>query len=935
MGKGGRRCARVSFVACLALANAPSRADGETFAECTTLLARGAASREAAACFHDRAAVTGHWDAARTHLSDAAKSNPDAGWVRYYLAEITARTSSAEAVPHYRSAVQSFERRSDTGGEARARVRLGLALFRSGERQAGASESEHAVVVARRSGDPEVLALALMEQGWIALQRSDRLAGALRALREAESMVFPGGPYAMQMRVRLRLGGVLFALGQYQHARVQYMDLIEVARARGDVSTEALARSNLLTTRRREMEVLPDRTLLGEFLEDARQALSLAEATREPSRQAFAHRTLADLLVGLGAEEAGLHYRAGLEFARKANDPRELSESLWALARWLADTQPAASKRLLDEALQVAVDAGRPASVAYAWRQRMRLAWKTQPRDQAVTESTRALDAMETILELQQGEGAGAFSPWTLDYYWLTGTVLSRGSSRADLVLAFEIGERMRARQLLAAFRRQRIGDGHETRLDEQRRELLRALSDVQRRLLDPRLDGRARANLLADLERLEDEEQAVRAKLSTGHRGPPVTIASIDQVQQALEPDEAMLSFAVGLDENFYGDFGGGAWLLVISRDDVRVYRSPDRSALYGMVTVFRGLAEHVERIDARASVGLYASLLREPLQQLPGNVTRLVIVADGPLHQLPFVALRPAADGPSLGETHEIVTVPSATAWLWLRHLPPAHGAHAALVMADPVLLDTVRTSAPAADRGWWSAAQQLGPLPFARTEGRALLSRIGGRGHLLVGSAASEAAVKQADPRSYRVVHFAAHALVDEERPERSAIFLAPGVATEDGLLQAREIADLPLDGHIVVLSACGSATGAVLAGEGVLGLSRAFLEAGAATVVGTLWTIRDDHAAQFFDWFYASLGRGHTVGTALADARRAAIASGMPASAWSGVVAIGDDQRRIEPATSAGLGTSARLLTIAFGAVLLAAIIWRLGGPRRAR
>jgi CHAT domain-containing protein/tetratricopeptide (TPR) repeat protein len=918
-------------MAVVAVMSAASRAWATPFDDCAALLASKSGTREAAACFYGAADGSGEWSAASQQLLAASQVHPDSGWIRFFLAEVTARTSSAEALTHYRSAAQSFQRQSDATGEAHARAGLGLALFRSGEGQAGARESESAVGIARRSGDDQLLARTLMDWAWILLQRSERLAGALSALREAESLVFPGGPYALRMRVLQRLGGTLFALGRYEHARARYAALIDLARANDDLSTEALAHFNLLTTRRRQMETLPDRSLLNEFVEDARRGLALAQASGQVVRRASAHRALGDLLASTRAhDEAAEHYVAAVSYARQANDAGELSEALWALGRSLASTQPVASKRFVDEALRVAVDSGRPAAAAYAWRQRMRLAWKTLPRDEAVSESRRALEAIETIRELQAAEGAraGVFSPWTLDYYWLVGTVLAQGApARSDLALAFDLVERMRARLLLEALRRDARAPDEQPALVGRRRELLRAMSDTQRRLLDPRLDRSSRSTLAAELERLEHEEETLRMELFArrDRAGAAGTILSLDEVERALGPDEAIVSFSVGIDENFYGEFGGGAWIFVVSRAGTRVLPAPDRVKLHASVSVFRGLAEHALEIEPRASVALYDWLLRDALGGLPPTVKRLIIAPDGPLHHVPFAALRGATGAPTLGETHEIVTVPSATVWLRLKGRRPAHPASSALVLADPLVAETLRSNEAAEERGWWPAALRLGALPFARAEGRAVLNRVGGDGRLLLGRDASEPAFKDADPRSYGLVHFAAHALVDDEYPERSAIFVATGPEGDDGLLQVREIAGLTLNGHIVVLSACRSATGAVLAGEGVMGLSRAFLQAGAATVIGTLWAIRDDHAARFFDWFYTSLGEGRTVGTALADARRLAIANGMPAYAWSSIVAIGDDRTALGVRTAARSSRSTALV-VGLGSLLLALLAW---------
>jgi CHAT domain-containing protein len=213
----------------------------------------------------------------------------------------------------------------------------------------------------------------------------------------------------------------------------------------------------------------------------------------------------------------------------------------------------------------------------------------------------------------------------------------------------------------------------------------------------------------------------------------------------------------------------------------------------------------------------------------------------------------------------------------------------------------------------------------LPRARIEAQEIVRRVGGSSELLVGDAATEGAFKQATLRDYGVIHLAAHALVDHETPERSAIVLAAG-SEEDGLLQMREIVDLDLDRGVVVLSACRSAAGPQIEGEGVMSLARAFFAAGAATVVGSLWPLRDDEAEPLFREFYDRLARGETVSAAMAGARRARIRAAAPPASWAGVIVLGEGgvapiarSARIPPAWLAG-GVAVSIALVTF-------VLWR--------
>jgi CHAT domain-containing protein len=904
-----------AFVA--AMVGATGDASAQTLDDCRKQIAAEGPTRAAAACAY-RAAGTSR-NAADALLEDTRRSFPDSGWLAFYRGRLALQDGPAVAIPWFRAALQSFRARSDDFGETETRMALIPALFDDGDIPAAWDEAGLAVAAARRHGDRLLLALALAVEAWLSLESGERLARASRALREADALLATGGPTNQRQDILSYLGSISLTLGEYDDAIGYWTAAAALARDAGDTQRLSQHRFNVLTARRKQMEQLPDLSRRAELVEEAREVLELAVASKEPSRLAEAHRALGDLLATAATpDEAEAHYRAALALSREAKNLGDLSTSLWVLGRHLASKRPEEARRLLDEALDLAVESNRPSLVAYAWRQQMRFAWMTLARDRAVVESRRALDVIETIRQLQDAEraAAGVFAPWTLDYRWLVGRALSAPvPTRSDLTFAFEVSERMRARLLFDALLRARSG----SLADEAARgKLLRDLSSAQTLLLNPRLDATEQTALIADVERLENEWEVLRSAARAGSASSGAVV-SLDQIERGLGPDEALLSFTIGVGENFYGESGGGASVLVVSRAGTRAVQVPELVALRAMTSVLRGLTEHGAGGQSRPAIRLYEALLKEAIQGLPESITRLIVVPDGPLHHLPFAALRIASDSPALGETHEIAVVPSAAVWLHLREQRRPPKSRSALILADPRVPAAIRDEEAAAEREWLGTALRLGPLPYARREGRAIASRVGGASRLLTGELASEARLKDADHGSFGVVHFAAHSVVDEKHPDRSAILLAGSPHGEDGLLQAREIAGLDFTGLVVVLSACRSASGVVLAGEGVLGLSRAFLEAGATTVVGTLWTIQDDHAAHFFEAFYASLSRGRTVGAALADARRAAIADGLPTSAWAGVIAIGDDTVTI------GGSASPSPWLMAGGAILLVLVI----------
>jgi CHAT domain-containing protein len=162
--------------------------------------------------------------------------------------------------------------------------------------------------------------------------------------------------------------------------------------------------------------------------------------------------------------------------------------------------------------------------------------------------------------------------------------------------------------------------------------------------------------------------------------------------------------------------------------------------------------------------------------------------------------------------------------------------------------------------------------------------------------LGDAASEAYLRSAPLDSFRVLHFATHALVNEEAVTRTALALAPGDG-QDGFLGPADLAALNLQADLVVLSACRTAGGVVLKGEGIQGLTAPLLQAGARVVVATGWRIADQSAGRLVEAFYAGLAAGNSVGDALRAAKLEAIRAGAPPSEWAAFVAVGDPLVRI--------------------------------------
>ncbi len=254
-----------------------------------------------------------------------------------------------------------------------------------------------------------------------------------------------------------------------------------------------------------------------------------------------------------------------------------------------------------------------------------------------------------------------------------------------------------------------------------------------------------------------------------------------------------------------------------------------------------------------------------------LEPTTTHLTIVPDGPLHRLPFAAL-PDAEHERLGRRVSISRAPSLSVWHALRTRKTIQQARA-LAIVDPRADDAT-----------------LPRLEHARAEGKALAAVVPTT--LRIGEEASEAFLLGVDLRPFSIIHFGAHAVLDEAHPNRTAVMLARGSAEVDGHLRPSELATLGLDGSVVVLAACRGASGPILGGEGPMGLAHALFRGGARTVVASLWPIEDEAASLFFRRMYTELGRGVSVADAVATVRHDLEAAGVDPSGWAGIVVLGD-------------------------------------------
>jgi CHAT domain-containing protein len=252
----------------------------------------------------------------------------------------------------------------------------------------------------------------------------------------------------------------------------------------------------------------------------------------------------------------------------------------------------------------------------------------------------------------------------------------------------------------------------------------------------------------------------------------------------------------------------------------------------------------------DAR---DLHDLLLPRAARLLVGK-TRLLIVPDGPLWELPFQALQDPA-GRYVIESAAVSYAPSLTI---LRESL----ANPRRTSGLPTLLGIGKANFGAKGARPAVLMSDLAPLPEAERQVRQLSALYGpDRSAIHLGNDATEDRFKTEAPR-HRIVHVASHGLFEETSPLYSSIVLSPGdaAAAQDGLLEAWELLDLKLDADLVILSACETGRGRIASGEGIVGTMWALFAAGAKATVATQWKVEASSTTELMVAFHRRLARG---------------------------------------------------------------------------
>lgn len=444
-------------------------------------------------------------------------------------------------------------------------------------------------------------------------------------------------------------------------------------------------------------------------------------------------------------------------------------------------------------------------------------------------------------------------------HFLTTQSISSGDASWAET--AFQFAERSKARSFLDQLAESLAGvtEGVDPNLLEEQQILTENIAHIRGELAKTDRTDRTRLNEFKALMR-EQEAEFDRVEREMRERNPKYAElkypdpVSLTEVQSSLLADnDVLLQYAVG-------DSSSTLW--VITKSSFSTHKIPTRSELQAQIDLVRFAMENYDQSSPSSFSApartLYEALI-SPAKESMGGATNIILIPDDVLHYLPFELLlsEDLTDGATWSSLSYLINDfsvsygQSASVLMQLAKRPKIEPTKSFLAIGDPVFSST---DAASIVRG-----SSLAPLPFSGSEVTEISSLFDDSSEdVFLKADATESQIKASlSEHKYQYVHFATHGLVNDDRPDFSSLALAAEDADNDGMLQAAEIFNLSVQSDLVVLSACETGLGQLIRGEGMVGLTRAFMYAGTPSLVVSLWSVSDESTSALMQAFYSNL------------------------------------------------------------------------------
>ena len=843
---------------------------------------------EAASIFH----AVENWRAEGSALSSEATSLASLSDFRRML------TTSEEALIAWR-------RGSDPRGESQALNAIAVSYYRLGDVVKALDYFGQALKLRREQGDRSGAAPTL---GNIAMvfTRMGEYQQALDNLREALDLQRAIGDHRSEGPSLGQIAATYRAFGEFQTAIEYYEQALPLLSQRELRSDEATALAGMGAA----YDALDQKEKALDFYD---QSLKLVQKIGDRLSEAATLITMGRTNTSIGKfAQAHQEYDRAAEIMREVGDRGGEAKVLSGLgAVYLATGDYSSAIEISNRALNLArevIDVDTENTALYSLARAYRSIGNLDEARDRIEESLRLVETTRAKV-LSTDLRAAYFATVIKQYEFYIDLLVqlhsihpSQGYDRA----AFEASERAHARNLVDTLRVAQADTTHGVdpellTQEKDRRRLVNEKAAEQTKLLS-RTHTAAQADvvarelesLLSDYERIKDRVRSSNPKYADLTSSASLSLSEIQS--SILDSNSVLLEFSLGDNRSF---------LWVVSTDRLLTFELPPRATIERTA---RAVYESWKRPGTSRDenkAALFSDLIfKNAYAAVRGK--RLLIVADGVLHYIPFGALpvpghATASVGPRLIAAHEVISLPSASTAAVLREETKFREktTKAAAVFADPVFsADDLRVGKKIDGLGSSStrevverSAAEVGITSFerlwsSRTEANTIQSLFA-RGDTLAALDfnANREKVLTSRLEDYRILHFATHSLINSSHPELSGIVLSLVDANgepQNGFLRMNEIYGLKLRSELVVLSACETALGKDVRGEGLIGLTRGFMYAGSPRVIASLWRVPDRATSELMKRFYEGLFRG---GLPPAAALRAAQLDMRKTSRWS--------------------------------------------------
>lgn len=803
-----------------------------------------------------------------------------------------------------RQALELWQGLGDSAGIAQAHSQIARCYLAKSDLPEAEQNYAAALQLWRQQNNSTEQAAALIMLGYVEERKGEWL-NAISYFSQAQPLVNEQTDPGQMAQIASGLAGLFNDTGMPESALVQYqraLDYFRQAQVPRGVN-------------RMIMAIGYTSFLLGDYA-TSRTNLEQALATFDPADldAAECHEYLAQLEIANGEFAAGLqHLQPTLAIYEHAGNLNEAARVRALIGQaYEQEGSLARARPRYMQALNTFRGVGDRVSEAAVCFALGRLELKNGNYEDAETYLKQSIENTEDIRSVSTGRDlTAAFSASVQERYeayieCLMRKHKSQPSLGAD-VLAFQASELARARSLAELLRdtHTNLLAGVDPGLSEHERSLRQAIRsklDYRIALLGTAYKREELDKVETELARLRDEYKQVTDQIRildpSYDRISQPTAYSLREIQEQVIKDDQVV-----LLEYFLGTNASYVWR--VSRRDMRVYELPKAAVITESVRRVYDLLSIDPDMDTdsrlKKATSELANMVLGPLaDQL--TTRQVIVAADGALNYIPFQLLAvPSENREPLVAGYEVVNAPSASILGQLRQERAKHQPPEKLLAAfgDPVfvrnyaqfrnssageLQASVKGNEAEPWRRAWRDIEVSGdafdpsviePLFFSKHE-LANLRDIAGTGSLVVtGFAASRETLERTDFSKYAILHFATHGLLDPKSPENSGFFLSMVDASghpQDGFITMQDIYGLHAPVDLVVLSSCRTALGKNVRGEGLIGLTRAFMYAGASSVAASLWKVDDEATAELMKNFYANmLQKGMTPAAALRAAQ----------------------------------------------------------------